>query len=64
MNQDFLAEILPGHQRNIRSYINLKKGNVFAPDRPRILSSKCCFSWSNWEQYLLDFIAWFSRRSS
>ena len=27
-------------------------------------SSSAAFSWSKWEQYLLELIAWFSRRRS
>ena len=26
--------------------------------------SSAAFSWSNWEQYLLELIIWFSKRSS
>ena len=51
--------VFPGHQRNLWSCIVLRKDYVF-PANFRCFSRSDLFSWSNWEQCLLELLFGFS----
>ena len=53
---------MPGHQRHMQSYIILKEDYAFLTNS-RCFSLSAAFSWSNWEQYLLEWKIWLSRGS-
>ena len=62
MNQNFpvkLQQFLPGCYRNTRSCVILMYMCFLLTNSGRFLLS-AAFSWSNWEQYLLELIVWFS----
>ena len=56
--------VLPGHQRNMRSCVILMEDYAFLLTNSGRFVSSAAFSWSNWEQYLLELIVWFSGRTS
>ena len=55
---------MPSHQRNMWSCIILMETMHFLLTNSGHSSSSAALSWSNWEQFLLELIVWFPRRSS
>ena len=48
--------VLPGHQRNSLSCVILGGDDALSADQVQMLFLTAAFSWSNWEQYLLELI--------
>ena len=55
--------VFPSHQSELWSCVVLRKDYAF-PTNARCFSRSAPFSWSNWEQCLLELIVWFPRRCS